>query len=97
MLCNVDGTSHVAIVAVSIDEHGQECDSVGGARFIRVSNDTEEAELAFLIVDSWQQRHVGRLLVQHILDIAQKQGVRSLRCHLARNQSLINDFKCSTL
>lgn len=82
MLCNVDGTSHVAIVVVSLDEYGQEGDSIGGARFIRVDTATEEAELAFLIVDGWQQRHVGRLLLQHILDVAQTQGVRSLRCYL---------------
>ena len=82
MLCNVDGTSHVAIVVVSLDEYGQEGDSIGGARFIRVDTATEEAELAFLIVDGWQQKHVGRLLLQHILDIAQTQGVRSLRSYL---------------
>ena len=82
MLCNVDGTSHVAIVVVSLDEYGQEGDSIGGARFIRVDTATEEAELAFLIVDGWQQRHVGRLLLQHILDVAQTQGVRSLRSYL---------------
>lgn len=82
MLCNVDGTSHVAIVVVSIDEYGQESDSIGGARFIRINTETEEAELAFLIVDGWQQRNVGRLLLQHILDVAQAQGVRSLRSYL---------------
>ena len=82
MLCNVDGTSHVAIVVVSLDEHGQEADSIGGARFIRVDTAVDEAELAFLIVDSWQQRHVGRLLLQHILNVAQTMGVRSLHCYL---------------
>ncbi len=82
MLCDVDGTTHVAIVVLNLDEYGQESESVGGARFIRVDSETEEAELAFLIVDKWQQRHVGRLLLQHVLDAAQTQGVRSLRCYL---------------
>ncbi len=82
MLCNVDGISHVAIVAVSLDEYGQEADSVGGARFIRVDTATNEAELAFLIVDGWQQKQVGCLLLQHTLDIARTQGVHSLRCYL---------------
>lgn len=82
MLCNVDGTSHIAIVAVSLDKFGKEDDSVGGARFIRLDARTDEAELAFLVTDNWQQRHVGRLLLQHILEIAQARGIRSLRCYL---------------
>ena len=82
MLCEVDGTSHVAIVAVSLDVHGREADSVGGARFIRVDTATDEAELAFLIVDGWQQKQVGRLLLQHTLDLAQAQRIHSLRCYL---------------
>lgn len=83
MLCNVDGSSHVAVVVVSLDEYGHEAASVGGARFIRLDTATDEAaELAFLIVDDWQQKHVGRLLLQHVLDVAQTHGVCSLRCYL---------------
>lgn len=82
MLCNVDGTSHVAIVVVRLDEYGQEAESVGGARFIRLDTEIDTAELAFLITDEWQQKNIGRLLLQHILDVAQTHGVQSLRCHL---------------
>lgn len=82
MLCNVDGKLHIAIVVVSLDEYGQEADSVGGARYIRSDEATDEAELAFLIADGWQRKHVGRLLLQKIIDVAQTHGIRSLRCYL---------------
>jgi len=82
MLCDVDGTSHVALVVASLDERGQENESVGGARFIRSDDVSDTAEMAFLIVDGWQGRHVGGLLLQRLMELARQQRVRSLRCHL---------------
>jgi len=72
-LLAVDGQHHVALVAVS--RRGQ---PVGIARLIRNRLRPEEAEVALEVVDAWQRRGVGRLLLTALGEEAQRLGVRRL-------------------
>lgn len=82
MLCNVDGVNHVAVVALQLNNIGVEKQGIGGARFIRHHCDEASAEMAFLVTDAWQRRHIGRLMVTGLIEHARQAGIASLRCHL---------------
>ena len=73
-LLAVDGWDHVALVAVS--GRGE---PVGIARLIRDPVRSHEAEIAFEVVDAWQRRGVGRLLLTALAERATDIGVRRVR------------------
>ena len=71
-LLAVDERDHVALVAVARGK------PVGIARLIRDPRRAHEAEIAFEVVDAWQRRGVGRLLLTALAGEAQRLGVRRL-------------------
>jgi len=71
----VDGYSTMAIVAV-IEEHGEE-HIVGGARYVAVDPaKPDTAEAAVTVIDEYQGRGLGTILVQHIVEYARAHGIR---------------------
>ena len=82
MLCNVDESVQDVLVVISLDENGKECESVGGARLIKVTPACKSAEMAFLITDAWQRRHVGLWLLSSLVEIARQHDITQLRCYL---------------
>ena len=70
-LVNVDGHNHEALGA-SDHASGQ---GVGVARFIRLTEEPEVAEVAVTVIDSWQRRGLGTLLLEHLADQARAQGI----------------------
>jgi RimJ/RimL family protein N-acetyltransferase len=72
-LLAVDGRDHVALVAVARGK------PVGIARLIRDPRRSHEAEIAFEVVDAWQRRGVGRLLLTALAERATAIGVRRVR------------------
>ena len=84
MLCDVNGAGgpQEALVALSLDDDGHECDSIGGARFFMSPGNIETAEMAFLVTDEWQGKQVGQWLLSNLVNRARARGVCYLRCHL---------------
>ena len=71
----VDYHSSTAIVAV-IEEHGEE-HIIGGARYTGVGPaKPDTAEAAVTVVDEYQRRGLGVILVQHIVEYARAHGIR---------------------
>lgn len=68
-LTEVDGRDHVALVA----RVGARM--VGVARFIRLSEAPDGAELAIVVADDLQRRGLGRQLVGALVDEARRRGV----------------------
>src|SRR5512132_949723 len=58
---DVDFKNHVAIVAVA-DEGGRQT-IAGGGRYIVF--EAGRAEMAFVVIDAWQGRGIGSLLLRH--------------------------------
>lgn len=84
----VDGTNHVAF-GVVIEQDGEE-EGVGIARFVRQAADPTVAELAIAVLDEYQGRGVGPLLVRCLRDAAIALGVRRFRCDvLASNAGMM--------
>jgi GNAT superfamily N-acetyltransferase len=66
LLARVDGTHHVLVAYV-------EGEPVGIARLVRDSN---AAEVAFAVVDDWQGKGVGTVLVDRLAEDARAAGIQ---------------------
>ncbi len=69
---DVDHRDHEAIIA--IDPETDEL--VGVARYVRLTEDGEVAEVAVTVADDWQQRGLGRALLDRLTYRARQEGVR---------------------
>ena len=91
---NVDFINHVALVAL-IDE-GAGSVIAGGGRYIVVQ--PGQAEVAFVVVDEYQGRGIGRALMRHLSNIACAAGLRALIAELLpENIPMLELFKTSGL
>jgi len=71
-LLDVDHRDHEAIVAID-----PETDQlVGVARYVRLTEDGEVAEVAVTVADDWQGRGLGRALLDRLTYRARQEGVR---------------------
>jgi RimJ/RimL family protein N-acetyltransferase len=72
-LTEVDGHDHVALIALRADNWNR---LAGVARFVRLADDPETAEVAITVGDALQGKGVGRQLGVLIADEARKRGVK---------------------
>ena len=87
---NVDFVNHVALVAL-IDEAGRSV-IAGGGRYIVVQ--PRQAEIAFVVIDEYQGRGIGRVLVRHLIRIACAAGLQTLVAEvLSENTPMLQLFK----
>jgi protein lysine acetyltransferase len=73
-LTEVDGRDHVALVVESPSESERRLIAV--ARFVRLQDDPESADVAFTVADDWQGRGLGSLLGEHVAHAARNRGIR---------------------
>ncbi len=67
---HADQHDHVAIAAVHLDDDGVELEGVGVARFFRLRDRPDAAELAVAVIDEWQGRGIGDVLVDRLVELA---------------------------
>jgi RimJ/RimL family protein N-acetyltransferase len=73
---------HVAIgAAVPVSEG---LDPAGSARYVRLPQDPREAEFALTVVDAWQRRGIGILLLGILAATAQRNGIERLVGYVMR-------------
>jgi len=75
-LTELDFRTHVAWGALAIDLPGEP--GIAVARFIRRAEDPRTADGAITVVDAWQRRGLGKVLLQTLLVSAAEQGVEVL-------------------
>lgn len=86
---NVDFANHVALVA-QIDEDGRPV-IAGGGRYIVTQ--PGQAELAFVVVDAYQGKGIGKALMRHLLAIAREEGLKELTAEvLPGNAAMLKVF-----
>ena len=73
-LTEVDGRDHVALVVEYPVDPGRRLIAV--ARFVRLQDDPEAAEVAVTVADEWQGRGLGSLLGRHLAHSARNRGIR---------------------
>ena len=88
-MTNIDFVDQVALVATP--RHNPK-ELIGVARYI-VDDDGprhELAEVAFLVLDEYQGKGIGSLLLKHLAILAQIRGIQELRADvLADNQAML--------
>ena len=86
---DIDFKNHVAIVALEA-EAGRKV-IVGGGRYIVF--EPGRAEMAFVVIDAWQGRGVGSILMRHLVKIASDSGLKELTAEvLPENTAMIKVF-----
>jgi RimJ/RimL family protein N-acetyltransferase len=86
---NIDFDSHVALVA-QVEETGRPV-IAGGGRYIVVQ--PGRAELAFVVVDDYQGKGIGKTLLRHLIAIASEAGLRQLTAEvLPENAAMLKVF-----
>jgi RimJ/RimL family protein N-acetyltransferase len=86
---DIDFKNHVALVALA-EEAGRKV-IVGGGRYIVF--EPGGAEMAFVVVDAWQGRGVGSILMRHLIRIAAGAGLQELTAEvLPENTAMLRVF-----
>jgi ribosomal protein S18 acetylase RimI-like enzyme len=86
---DIDFKNHVALVALA-EENGRKV-IVGGGRYIVF--EPGRAEMAFVVVDAWQGRGVGSILMRHLVKIASDAGLQELTAEvLPENAAMLKVF-----
>jgi len=78
-LLETDDQNHLAIVAERMEKGAASGEGVGIARFIRLADAPDTAEAAIVVLDEFQRRGVGRLLLLALVDAARERGIRKFR------------------
>jgi GNAT superfamily N-acetyltransferase len=86
-LTEVDGYDHVALVALNPDR--PEEPGMGVARYVRIKGEPEVAEAAVTVLDRYQGKGLGTVLLEMLTERAADNGVRVLRNYvLAENEAM---------
>lgn len=78
-LTELDQLDHFALGAVTVDADGVEGHGVGIARFVRLPDDAQCAEVALTVVDRMQGIGIGRRLLERLVDAAVERGIERFR------------------
>jgi GNAT superfamily N-acetyltransferase len=89
-LIEVDHRDHEAMIAID-DGTGE---GVGVARYVRHAPRPEAAEVAVTVVDDWQGRGLGTVLLEAISVRAREEGITTFTASLlAKNQEMLDLFE----
>jgi RimJ/RimL family protein N-acetyltransferase len=88
----VDHHDHVALAAIDLDTEDEP--GIGVARYVRLRDEPEVAEAAVTVLDEYQGRGLGTLLLRLLAEEATRHGVRVFRNYvLAENTVMLKVFK----
>ncbi len=99
-LCEVDGTDHFAVGAVVVNADGSE-DGVAVARFVRLKDHPDAAEPAITVIDDYQGKGLGRILLKRLTSAARERGIERFHTEFLRNNvktaQLLDDYEESSI
>lgn len=88
---NIDQAHEAAFVAVVPDDDGEQI--VGVSRY-SANESGSQCECAVTVSDSWQNKGLGTILMQHLIEVARARGIRRMvsidSAENARMQDLAN-------
>ncbi|RME94266.1 MAG: GNAT family N-acetyltransferase [Verrucomicrobia bacterium] len=91
----IDHRNDVTIVGTLEEAHGEEVVAVGS---YYLDPKTNLAEVAFVVADQWQNQGIGTFLLQYLIRIARRNGIRGFTAEvLAENkamQAVFNKSNC---
>ena len=80
-LTEVDGRNHVALVAEYPAYPVRRL--IGVARFVRLTDDPDAAEVAIVVADDWHRRGLGSLLAGRLAETARRSDIRRFTATMA--------------
>jgi GNAT superfamily N-acetyltransferase len=91
-LTQVDGVDHVAWIA--LDEDNPDVPGIGVARYVRLAEDPTIAEAAVTVLDAYQGRGAGTILLATLARSARRNGVAVFRNYvLSDNAAMLELFE----
>ena len=87
---DIDQHHHVAWIALSHDE--AEPRGLGIARFIRIQNQPEIAEFGIAVIDSYQHRGLGTILMALLYRMASPNGIEILRGFVLPDNTVMSNW-----
>lgn len=86
----VDGVTHVAWGI--LDETGDSPKPAGVARFVKFKDEPETAEVGIIIIDAYQRKGLGHVLLSVLNMAAAQVGIQKLRYYVLRENRFFLDF-----
>ena len=86
----VDQRNHIAWVA--LDSSSPNHSGFGIARFIRTNEEPTVAEMAFVVIDAYQCRGLGTILLAVLYLMAEARGVQVLRANVLSENTKVFDW-----
>lgn len=83
---------HFGLGAVELNEYGEEEDGIGIGRFVRMSGDSECAEVALTVIDRMQGNGIGQMLLEKLIAAAAERNIKRFRF-----ECLPNNFEMQKL
>lgn len=88
-LTEVDGERHIALVAGVESPDLKHEEGIGVARLVRLDDEPDVAEAAVTVIDDYQNRGLGKLLLAALLRAASDRGIKMIRAEvLASNEPI---------
>lgn len=91
----IDHRNDVTIVGTMPEAHGDDIMAVGS---YYLDQKTNLAEVAFTVADSWQNKGIGTFLLNYLMRIARRNGIRGFTAEVLREnkamQAVINKSNC---
>jgi GNAT superfamily N-acetyltransferase len=86
----IDYVDHFAWVALAVDRRPASEAGLGVARYIRLHDDPDAADIAVAVVDEFQGQGLGSALLEALVDVARDNGIHRFVGHvLADNAPMI--------
>jgi acyl-CoA synthetase (NDP forming) len=85
--CDIDPDEEIAVVAETVEQGGRHLVAI--ARLIKCG-DTGQAEYAVIVTDKWQQRTLGRLLLETCLELARHLEIRVVNAEILQENFPMN-------
>lgn len=79
-LTDIDNRSHLAVCAY-VSKGGEDF-GIAVARYVAIGQSGETAELALTVIDNYQNRGVGSMLLEELMALARCNGISTLRAHV---------------
>ena len=91
---DIDFIKHVALV-VEVEENGKPT-LIGGGRYVTI--EPGRAEVSFALIDDYQHKGIGSVLMRHLAKLAKKAGLKQLVAEvLSDNLPMVTVFEHSGL
>ena len=89
LLTDNDHEQHEAFIAV--DESGDKPRAVAVAHYA-LDEDGRACECAVVVSDDWQHQGLGRMMLQHLIDVARAHGIESMYSIESADNSKVKSF-----